>query len=247
MRVLLKDFRNPDTKKKLHTDVDEQDYLITLVRYPAILFVRLFDALSWSPNQVSLLGGMLWLLSFVVIILDFGRVWNLIAFVLFLLSAIVDAADGPLARLKNQTSDKGFFLDTTLDFWRDTFLYLLAFYEGFVHTGEESIIMLYVLCLAMWFINQKSDFERRFFAFKRKTKTNLRDEIAGRQSLMFRILRVIMKLYNTIDTWGIQWITMLLLAFSRYVFIKYVFLYLLISKFVRNAFSVYATVKMLKA
>jgi phosphatidylglycerophosphate synthase len=216
--------------KKLHAAEDEEDYLISGTRRAATPLIRAFKAIRWTPNTVTILGGLLWLAAFTLIALNIGMSWNIVAFALYLLS-----------RLTNQTSDTGYFLDTMLDYLRDTILYLLAFYMAYTHTGNVWVIWLYATSMGMWFINQKTDVERKFLSIKKNTRTNLREEI-GKTHLT----KVAMKLYNSFDQWGINWATMLLLALSYYTFIKYVFAYLLVSKFVRNAFSVYATVKMLK-
>ena len=226
---------------------DEENYIVLFFRILAIPFVKLCLRLKWSPNETSLFGGALWLVSLLLIFLNINAVWNWVAFLLFVLAFIFDCVDGMIARLTNRMSDLGLFLDKSLDNLRDILLYLLALYMGYTHTQDKSLILFYVLGMAMWAVNQHTDVERRVFALKKKAETNIRkDLIGGKSSVIASVFTFAMRVYYSFDHVGLFFLTMFILSAGFYPLIKYIFLYMLISKFFRNAFSVYSTLKILK-
>jgi len=77
-----------------------------------------------TPNNVSLIGLVLALLSaFVYTITQSQPLWILLATILFLASGFCDALDGVIARIYQQTSVFGGFLDSLLDRYADVVVY----------------------------------------------------------------------------------------------------------------------------
>ena len=77
-----------------------------------------------TPNLVSLIGVVLALLSaFTYAVAEGQPLWLLLATILFLASGFCDALDGVIARIYQQTSVFGGFLDSLLDRYADAAVY----------------------------------------------------------------------------------------------------------------------------
>ena len=77
-----------------------------------------------TPNLVSLIGVALALLSAFTYVVAQGKpLWLLLATILFLASGFCDALDGVIARIYQQTSVFGGFLDSLLDRYADAAVY----------------------------------------------------------------------------------------------------------------------------
>ncbi len=77
-----------------------------------------------TPNLVSLIGVALALLSALTYTVSEGQpLWIFLATVLFLASGFCDALDGVIARIYQQTSVFGGFLDSLLDRYADAAVY----------------------------------------------------------------------------------------------------------------------------
>ena len=90
-----------------------------------------------TPNIVSLIGLTLALLSaFTYAVAQSRPLWILLATILFLASGFCDALDGVIARIYQQTSMFGGFIDSLLDRYADA-----AVYAGLIIGG---------LCSPVW-------------------------------------------------------------------------------------------------
>ncbi len=90
-----------------------------------------------TPNIVSLIGLILAMLSaFTFAVAQSRPLWILLATILFLASGFCDALDGVIARLYQQASMFGGFLDSLLDRYADA-----AIYAGLIIGG---------LCSPVW-------------------------------------------------------------------------------------------------
>jgi len=77
-----------------------------------------------TPNIVSIIGLILALLSaFIYALAQRHPLWILLATVLFLASGFCDALDGVIARIYQQTSIFGGFLDSIMDRYADAAVY----------------------------------------------------------------------------------------------------------------------------
>ncbi|MBQ0083940.1 MAG: CDP-alcohol phosphatidyltransferase family protein [Clostridiales bacterium] len=100
-----------DTIHAAHKSLDTEDLLdLYFNERVGYLFMLLFKKLNWKPNHVTTLsmgvgfcGGILMLPENIYL--------NILGMLLIVLSIILDATDGQLARLTHQTSELGRFLD----------------------------------------------------------------------------------------------------------------------------------------
>ena len=101
------------------------------------LEARAAHRIGLTPNIVSLIGLFLALLSaFTYAVAQSQPFWILLAAILFLASGFCDALDGVIARVYQQTSVFGGFIDSLLDRYADA-----AVYTGVIIGG---------LCNAAW-------------------------------------------------------------------------------------------------
>ena len=90
-----------------------------------VLEAKAAHNIGLTPNIVSLIGLTLALLSaFVYAASKSQPLWILLATVLFLASGFCDALDGVIARIFQQTSVFGGFLDSLLDRYADAAVYV---------------------------------------------------------------------------------------------------------------------------
>ncbi|MCP4745989.1 MAG: CDP-alcohol phosphatidyltransferase family protein [Desulfobacteraceae bacterium] len=101
--------------------------------------IPVFEHAGLNPNQLSLLGLCLALM----VPLGF-LVHPVIGLIIMLASGMLDSLDGLLARRKNQITDFGAFLDSSLDRFSDTF-YLAGFLILFENSRYFFWAALFVL------------------------------------------------------------------------------------------------------
>lgn len=94
-------------RKKTQKEYEPEPYAKYIVRPISILFTWLFVRTPLTANQVTILQEILGVVG--AVLLAYGKfVWG----ALFLqLGYIMDCSDGEVARWKNQSSEKGKFLD----------------------------------------------------------------------------------------------------------------------------------------
>lgn len=124
----------------------EQSKLITWLREGSrgILesIARVLQATNISPNMLTVIGFVVAL--GVAVVLASGQL--LLGGILMILAAVFDAFDGTLARVANRTSRFGAFLDSTLDRYSESviFLGLLVYY---LQAGIQTEAILVVAAL----------------------------------------------------------------------------------------------------
>jgi archaetidylinositol phosphate synthase len=97
---------------------------------------KVAHAIGLTPNTVSLIGLALALLSAFAYATSQGQpLWILVATILLLASGFCDALDGIIARIYQQTSMFGGFLDSLLDRYADA-----AVYAGVIIGGLCNIV-----------------------------------------------------------------------------------------------------------
>ncbi len=130
-----------------------------IIRPPASLVAKALFKTDVTPNQVTKASLIAALLA--ALVYAGGRhLFFAIAGCLVLLSAILDAADGMLARAKAMTSRYGAYLDLFLDRIADFIVLLGAAYGYFKATRNFAVLAfglvtigLYFLQLSLYYIN----------------------------------------------------------------------------------------------
>lgn len=107
--------------------------------------VRLLNALGLSPNQITVCGLLIALMSAFLIVQE----TFLAALALWWLSRLLDALDGIFARKYHKTSDFGAFLDIQFDMLAYSAM-VLAFAWVYPEYSLQWMLMLfcYVLCIS---------------------------------------------------------------------------------------------------
>lgn len=107
--------------------------------------VAFYARMGWTPNQVSVLGFGVALLSATAVAMQAG----LLAIGLWWLSRLIDGTDGIHARQTGQASDFGAYLDIVLDMAAYGVM-VLAFAVAAPDFQDRwlAILFLYILCIA---------------------------------------------------------------------------------------------------
>lgn len=109
---------------------------------PIEALARVFERLKWHPDHVTLLAFAVGLCS--AGILALGYTW--LSVVLLWISGLLDVIDGKLARLTNQSSKSGAFLDMILDRMVEGFFVL-----GIVVATPEAAISVILFLISVIF------------------------------------------------------------------------------------------------
>ncbi len=95
-----------------------------------------------TPNALTYTGFILTALSALVIALGYF-VWGAL---LLIIAAAFDMLDGTLARVTNQSSTFGAFLDSTLDRYSESITFLaLAYYYAVQARGRTELVLIFVI------------------------------------------------------------------------------------------------------
>ena len=82
-----------------------------MLRYVEIPGAKLFHALKFTPNNITILGFVITVISAYLV----GAGWLLAGGIVFLLAGVLDLMDGGLARLTGQASPFGALMDSVFD------------------------------------------------------------------------------------------------------------------------------------
>jgi archaetidylinositol phosphate synthase len=112
------------------------------VQSKILLITKNIKKAGLTPNQISILGailgalsGLAYWFSGVYKLYPISEYYFLFAVILLLVSGFCDALDGSLARLSNEDSVFGGFLDSLLDRYVDALIYCGLILGGFSETG----------------------------------------------------------------------------------------------------------------
>lgn len=131
--------------KKVHKKDEENNYVWIFYRKASIPFTRLFMKTTITPNQLSVLGFFLSVVAIGIFFFDVGFWHDVLAFVIYQFTIILDFCDGSIARLKNMSSVFGHYLDGTLDIYRYFLLFLAISYRAYQDYAATWIILLYII------------------------------------------------------------------------------------------------------
>ncbi len=123
--------------KEVYRDSQKKEDIAwnTYVARPmAALLVYALRPTPLTPNQVTFLGGAVFVLAAAVLALWPGAVGFLVAALIVHLSYLFDCADGQLARIKGMTSEVGAYLDFLID-------------------ELKALLLVAALTIRMWFVD----------------------------------------------------------------------------------------------
>jgi phosphatidylglycerophosphate synthase len=106
------------------------------------LMARFFVAIGVSPNVLTVMGFIGMCLIAVVIALGYEAAGG----VLIIVAGIFDAVDGSLARLTGRVTKFGAFLDSTLDRWAESVVFL-AIVVNSLSRNDDATVYLAVIAL----------------------------------------------------------------------------------------------------
>lgn len=112
---------------KLHNEKNKQiSYWQIYISNPQSCLITYFflNYKLLTPNIITALGFLFFLISLYFIFISN----YILASIFYQLSFVMDIVDGNIARLKNQTSLLGAFLDSIIDWIKPSFLFLFAFF-----------------------------------------------------------------------------------------------------------------------
>lgn len=135
-------------------------YFQYIYRYLSYPLVRLFYNLPVTPNHITLLGVLFWIVAYLFFFFDLGFWYDFVGFLLFFYSFVLDHCDGALARLKNMASLVGQYLDSFFDQIRNQLLYFLLAYRAWSVTGEVSFLYFYILFFIISTISHALDVQK---------------------------------------------------------------------------------------
>ncbi len=154
-----------------------------------IKIAKILIKFKFSPNQITLFGLILGVLSF--IFLSFGMIFT--ALVFFIFNRITDGIDGTVARLTKPT-DLGGFYDIISDF----FIYALLPF-GFILFDEKntlsmSLLLTSFMCTCSTFLTTAWIYEKKKIQiedFSKKSFYYSEGLIEGTETIIFFILMFI--------------------------------------------------------
>lgn len=117
----------------------------------ATLVVKALLNTRVTPNQITVLAFFIGLFS-AILYLGARHPYFIAAGILVQLSSVLDGADGMLARLRNQTSEYGSYLDLFLDRLNDFFLFSGLIVGHYLFTHNLKLLVFFLFCLALYFL-----------------------------------------------------------------------------------------------
>lgn len=108
----------------------------------AAVVVHVLRATPLTPNQVTFLGGFVFVLAAAALVAWPGPMGFLIAALIVQFSYLLDCADGQLARIKGMTSEVGAYLDFLIDEFKALLLVAAAAIRLWMIDGE--VLWLFV-------------------------------------------------------------------------------------------------------
>lgn len=134
-------------------------------------FAYFFKFLGVKPNLVSVFS-LLFYISASYFFIQTNTIMNVIGGFLFYLGVQMDATDGKLARLTNNTSQMGIWLDYNFDYLRPLFIYPPIGFKMFYETNEAYWLIIAFVALAAIYVFTIISMRWDMFDFADKLKDN---------------------------------------------------------------------------
>ncbi len=178
-------------------------------------FAYMLDKIHISPNGVSFLSFFFCAASVMVLSINSSFQGNIIAIMLWWMAAILDAADGDLARYTNRVSAFGGWFDSFLDRLKELLIFAALGYLAYKRLDSELYLLLGFLALSANIMSGWISDTKKLFIEKRVVEIQL-----GRKYS-----------FGMVDTR--DFLIILSLAFDNYyiILILYSFIFLFIIPF----------------
>ena len=120
-----------------------------MLRYVEIPGAKLFHALKFTPNNITILGFVITVISAYLV----GAGWLLAGGIVFLFAGVLDLMDGGLARLTGQASPFGALMDSVFDRLSEAsiFVGIAVFALRSEISDDRQMFFMTVLLLALIF------------------------------------------------------------------------------------------------
>jgi len=107
-------------------------------RYLAQLLVRFIVETRIQPNHLTICSMICGVASALFLILD-SPAFRIVASICLFLSLVSDSADGQLARVRNQTSNFGFWFDKVTDRLKETLVIFAITYVAHRNSSDDKL------------------------------------------------------------------------------------------------------------
>jgi hypothetical protein len=137
-----------------------------------------------TPNTVTWLSLVFYVLGGVCF-WQGTYVYGLIGALLFLLGLLADATDGKMARLTDNCSYMGIWLDNNIDSLRYLFIYPPIAYAAFRDTGAQWPLLVALTAVALSLVGDTVSYAFKQFPFAKKAK----ESVTRTDNKLHRILK----------------------------------------------------------
>ncbi len=158
----------------------------------ASLIVRAVFRTSITPNQLTVLSCFLGIVGGVAF-LGGSHLYFIMGAALFLLSSIVDCADGMLARTKDMCTKYGALLDLFCDRIADFFVFTGGAFGWFLYSGDRFFFILALVDTGLYFLQVTLYYLMRHY----QGKTNIGQAAESRGLAIFVIF--LLSCFNRLD------------------------------------------------
>ncbi|MBB5022847.1 CDP-alcohol phosphatidyltransferase family protein [Desulfurispira natronophila] len=140
---------NKDSFKQKSTGLPYTVYINRVLARWLVIWVcrRGFDI---SPNQVTVMGFLLFLCALPMLLLFVGTYWVIVPYVILFSSYVLDSMDGLLARARGMCSGFGEWLDHSLDGVRFLLIHVTLLWVIIIYAFDESkfiALLAFTLCI----------------------------------------------------------------------------------------------------
>lgn len=118
-----------DYEKSIKNRIVEEKYDLYFSRPAGFVLAKFFHVLGFRPTGISVLGMLIGVTGGILLYWQNQIMYSSIAFVLVTFAGVMDSADGQAARLYDQRSEMGKYLD----FFNDLLVFISCYVFGALH------------------------------------------------------------------------------------------------------------------
>lgn len=118
-----------DYDKSIKNTIVEEGYDLYFSRPGGYVLAKFFHKLGFTPTNISVLGMLIGVTGGIMLYWQDQLMYTAIAFVLVTFAGVMDSADGQAARIYNQRSEMGKYLD----FFNDLLVFISCYVAGLLY------------------------------------------------------------------------------------------------------------------